>query len=227
MLVSCWSVKGGVGTTVVAAALALTLARDGPGRRSAGLHGNGHGALLADLAGDLGATLGVAEPEGPGLAGWLAAGDDVPADALARLEQPVAPGLGLLPRGSGGLRPQRAQALAGLLSAEDRTVVVDCGRLGGPGAAAVIAAASQRSLLVTRACYLGLRRVGAAPVDASGVVLVREVGRSLGPRDVEDAAGAPVVAELALDPAVARAVDAGLLATRLPRSFERTLRSLA
>ncbi|MCU1351461.1 MAG: ATPase involved in chromosome partitioning, partial [Acidimicrobiales bacterium] len=185
------------------------------------------GALLADLSGDLAAVLGVAEPAGPGLAGWLAAGDDVPADALARLEHQAAPGVGLLPRGSGGLPSPRAHVLAGLLAADPRPVVVDCGRLVAAGAAATIAASSTRSLLVTRACYLALRRASQAPVAPSGVVLVTEPGRSLGRRDVEEVTGAPVVAELALDPAVARAVDAGILAARLPRSFQRALRAAA
>ena len=37
--------------------------------------------------------------------------------------------------------------------------------------------------------------------------------------------GAPVVAELPFDPAVARSVDAGLLASRLPRSVAQPLRA--
>ena len=88
MLVACWSAKGGSGTTVVAAALALTFAR------------SPNGAVLADLAGDAACVLGLPEPEGPGLHDWLGAGDDVPADALTRLAVPAAPGLVLLPRGS-------------------------------------------------------------------------------------------------------------------------------
>jgi hypothetical protein len=55
------------------------------------------------------------------------------------------------------------------------------------------------------------------------VVLLTEPGRSLSRHDVEDCIGAPVVAEVAVDPAVARAVDAGLLASRLPRGLEREL----
>jgi hypothetical protein len=39
--------------------------------------------------------------------------------------------------------------------------------------------------------------------------------------------GAPVLAEIEADPAVARAVDAGLLRGRLPRSLERGLRDAA
>jgi hypothetical protein len=38
--------------------------------------------------------------------------------------------------------------------------------------------------------------------------------------DVSTTIGAPVVAEVQLDPAVARQVDAGLLAGRLPRSLQ-------
>ena len=78
-----------------------------------------------------------------------------------------------------------------------------------------------------RPCFLALRRAVAAPVRPSGVVLVREPGRSLGRRDVEDALQVPVCAEVDLEPAVARAVDAGLLATRLPRSLAHALRHAA
>jgi hypothetical protein len=50
-------------------------------------------------------------------------------------------------------------------------------------------------------------------------VLVTEPGRVLSARDVEDAADAPVLAVIPLDPQVARLVDAGLLTGRLPRSL--------
>ena len=55
------------------------------------------------------------------------------------------------------------------------------------GAALDIVAAATVSLLVVRPCFLALRRAVAAPVRPSGVVLVREPGRSLGRRDVEEA----------------------------------------
>ena len=55
-------------------------------------------------------------------------------------------------------------------------------------------------------------------------MLIDEPGRALRPRDVEHSIGAPVVATLALDPAVARAVDAGLLLSRIPRVVARSLR---
>lgn len=211
MLVACWSSKGGAGTTVVAASLALLLARRDPG-----------GALFADLAGDAPAVLGLPEPTSPGLAGWLAAGSDVPADALGRLEVAAADRLRLLPRGAGVLAAERGDVLTRLLAADPRTVVADCGSdlVGVPLA---IAASATRSILVTRACFLALRRALTAPLRPSEVVLLTEPGRSLTRLDVEDCLGAPVVAEVAVDPAVARAVDAGLLATRLPRSFAREL----
>ena len=215
MLVACWSVKGGVGTSVVAASFALLLARRVPS-----------GAVLADIAGDAPAVLGMPEPDTPGLAAWLAAGDDVPADGLARLEVAAAPGLSLLPRGSGPLASDRATVLASLLDRGPRPVVVDCGR--AERVAVAIVGGAQRSVLVIRPCYLALRRAMASPLRPSEVVVVREPGRSLSRHDIESALGAPVRAEIEADPAVARAVDAGLLmARRLPRSLERGLRHAA
>jgi hypothetical protein len=60
-------------------------------------------------------------------------------------------------------------------------------------------------------------------VRPSEIVLLTEPGRALGRGDVERAVGAPVVAEVAVDPQVARAVDAGLLTSRLPRGLAREL----
>jgi len=211
MLIACWSSKGGAGTTVVAASLALLLARRDPA-----------GAVLADLAGDGPAVLGLPEPESPGLAGWLAAGTDVPADALGRLEIPADGGLRVLPRGRGPLTAERADVLGVLLSADPRPVVVDCGS-DPTGAALVIAAGATRSILVTRPCFLSLRRMVAAALRPSEVVLLTEPGRALTRLDVEDCVGAPVIAEVAVDPSIARAVDAGLLASRLPRGLAKDL----
>jgi Mrp family chromosome partitioning ATPase len=214
VLVACWSVKGGVGTTVVAASLALLLARR-----------SGSGVVFADLAGDASAVLGIPEPDTPGLAGWLAAGEGVPADGLARLEVGATPRLALLPRGAGPLESGRASVLASLLDRGPRPVVVDCGRAERVGAAVV--GGAQRSILVIRPCFLALRRAMASPLRPSEVVVIREPGRTLSRHDIESAVGAPVRAEIEADPAVARAVDAGLLAGRLPRSLERGLRHAA
>lgn len=216
MLVACWSAKGGSGTTVVSVALAVLLARS-----------SSSGALLADLGGDVPAVLGLADPSGPGLGEWLTSGETVPADALSRLEIDGPAGLRVLPAGvTGGSPPRRTEVLAAVLAADPRPVVADCG--SGPcGTALAVAAAASVSLLVLRPCYLSLRRALQAPLRPSGIILVSEPGRSLGRRDVEDVLGVPVRAVVAIDPAVARAVDAGLLPSRLPRGLERALRHAA
>ena len=221
MLIACWSPKGGSGTTVIACGLAAVLAR------SAGSSG---GALLADLAGDAAAVLGVAEPTGPGLAQWLASGPDIGSAALTRLEMEAGAGLRLLAWKPAGpdVRPAagRAEALVEALSGDPRAVVADCGAAAS-GAGLALASGAEVSLLVLRPCYLALRRALAAPVRPSGVVLITESGRALGRRDVEDVLGVPVRAEVAIEEAVARACDAGLLARRIPRALERALRPLA
>lgn len=225
MIIACWSPKGGTGTTVVSAALGLLLARS--------LH---TGAVVVDLAGDVPAVLGMCDADGEGVREWLAADDTVRADALARLEVPAPDGLSIVPCGRVVVapRPGRADALVAALddAFDDRAVVVDCGTLGpswsSPDPVAVsVAAAATLSLAVLRPCYLALRRAVAAPVRPSGVVLVNEPQRVLGRADVEGVLGVPVRAELHLEPAVARAVDAGLLSGRLPRGLERALRDAA
>lgn len=216
MLITLWSVKGGSGVSVVAAGLASVFASDG----GAGANGS----LLVDLGGDQPALLGVAQPDSPGVRDWLAAphGD---AAALRRLEIEVGPSMGLLPAGSAaGWPPEREAALVEVLGSDGRAVVVD-GALGAAPAASL--AAADVSLLVVRPCYLALRRAVRHGVHADGVVLVEEAGRALDAVDVSRALGLPVLCTVEADPSVARAVDAGLLAARLPRAFARSLRSIA
>ena len=155
MLVACWSSKGGAGTTVVAAALAVLLARRAPAA-----------PLIADLAGDVPAALGLAEPDGPGLAGWLAAGADVPADALGRLEQPAGAGPRACCRGArAARRPSGPTCSPRSSPPTPRPVVADCGA-EPDGAALAVAAGATRSLLVTRPCFLSLRRRWRVPAAA-------------------------------------------------------------
>ena len=224
LLVSCWSAKGGSGATTVAIALATVLS-----------HRNSQGALLADFGGDVPIALGVPLPTGPGLTDWVAAGPAVPADALARLEVPVRPGLRLLARGRLTLgAPERVEVLAALLAGDARTVVADVGLVtaragdGGPAEGArILATSATHSLLVTRSCYLSLRRAQALPLRPSGIVLLRENGRNLGRPEVEDMIGAPVIAEVDVEDAVSRAVDTGSLGRRVPRALQKALRHAA
>jgi hypothetical protein len=201
-----WAAKGGSGTTVVAAALALASPTD---------------TLLVDLAGDLPAALGVGRHVGQGVGDWLQS--DAPVTALDDLAVTLDRTTRLLPRGApvdpeAGRWPELLDALG-----QHRAVVVDAG--SGPPPASLRAGAT-RTLLVTRACYLALRKATAHPCRPDGVVLVAEPGRSLGRGDIERCLGAPVVATVSVDVAVARAVDAGLLQARPPRLLARQLRHL-
>jgi len=208
----CWSAKGGVGTTVVAASLALVLART-------------RAALLVDLRGDSPAALGLPDHSGPGVADWLGS-PDADADALQRLAVPATDTLQLLPLGVAPVPPTDSalvqwQRLADALGRLDRAVVIDAGT-GVPPAPLVRTA--DESLLVTRPCYLALRHAVALSARPTGIIVLHEPGRALQAIDIERAIGAPVVAELPFDPVVARSVDAGLLASRLPRSVAHPLR---
>jgi hypothetical protein len=204
----CWALKGGSGTTLIAAALALSCPTD---------------SLLVDLDGELPMLLGVPEPPGQGVADWL--GSDAPPAALGHLMIDVDRSTRLIPRGTATPRHDAARwlDLLGWLGARG-SVVVDAGTGPPPPA---FEDADVRSLLVTRNCYLALRRVSAAGCRPDGVVLVTEPGRSLHKRDVEHSVGAPVVASVSIDPAVARMVDSGLLTARLPRGLTKALAGAA
>jgi hypothetical protein len=217
MLLALWSPKGGSGTSVLAAACALVLARGAAG-----------GCRLADLAGDQPAIFGLAgEPE-VGLGDWLDAGAEAPVEALDRLLVEVAPGVALLPAGSTDRAHRQCPtaeagaALAVALRDLAVPVVADCGVASEPAAGAVLEVADA-SVVVLRGCYLALRRAVRSPALGSsvGAALVDEPGRSLTRREVADVLGRPVLARVPVRDAVARAVDAGVLAARLPDALVR------
>lgn len=220
MLLALWSPKGGSGTSVVAAACTLVLARSG-------------GARLADLAGDQPAIFGLPADPSPGLFDWLAAGPEAPADALDRLAVPAAPEVALLPSGQTGssLTPVAAAeagaALAVLLRDGPFPTVVDAGTATSPAARAVVEV-SDVSVVVLRGCYLALRRAVQSPLlaRATGAVLVEEPSRSLGPNEVRDVIDRPVLARIPVRHPIARAVDAGVLSARLPDALARPVARL-
>lgn len=74
------------------------------------------------------------------------------------------------------------------------------------------------NLLVTRPCYLALRRALNLGISSSatGVVVVSEPGRALDGRDIAEVTALPIVTTIPLRADIARAVDAGILAARLP-----------
>jgi len=82
--------------------------------------------------------------------------------------------------------------------------------------------------LVTRACYLALRRAITITPPPDNAVLIQEPGRALDHDDVAAVLSVPIIAvvlsvpiiaTIPTDPAVARVVDAGLLAARLPAAL--------
>jgi len=206
-MIVCWSVKGGSGTTVVAAALALVLAQ----RHEAG-------ARLVDMSGDTPSALGMSEPASEGIAEWLSAADHPGVEALNNLMLPVTAHLGVIPRGHNVIVPSqvnldRLRDLAEAIAQSTMPTVVDAG--SGLAAIPIIEHAT-RSLLIIRPCYLALRRASLLTTKPHGIIVITEPGRALGVHDVESVVGAPVLAEIPFDPAIARAVDAGLLAGRVP-----------
>ena len=208
MFYACWTVKGGSGTTVFATGLALTLA------------GKFKHATIVDLAGDVPAVLGIAEPSGRGVRDWLA-GTDRTVDDLARLTIDATSSLKVIPAGTA--RTFDADALHDLVSALDGNVVVDLGVLQPTEE---LQAKIRTDWLVVRPCYLALRRASRLAVRPRGVVVVREDGRSLTKRDVSSVVGAPVIGEVSICGTVARSTDAGLLATRLPKRFAEEIEAL-
>ena len=208
MLTICWAAKGGSGTTVFAVARALAATTP---------------TVLIDLAGDVPAVLGLPEPDGPGIHDWLAS--ESPPDRLSRLEHAVTDQVVAIAAGRRSHEPGgRWFELGAHLRAEPRRAIVDAGTGRPPDA---LLAAADEALLVTRPCYVALRHAVAAGVVPTGVVLVDEPGRSLRADDIEASLGAPVVSTTLVDPAIARAVDAGLLVSRLPGGWRRQLRRAA
>lgn len=230
------SAKGGSGATLVATAIAL--ATDMP-------------TVLVDLGGDVEHALGVAADARPGALDWLRS--NAPAARLDEFVVPIDERVGLVAAGRAAPLGSASSSRVGDVDEasrvdalfdwcrdhESRTgalVVVDAGlvaaahRRSGDGepnhAASLEEAASTTTVLVTRACYLALRRHEGGTVRPDGVVLVAEPGRALSTRDIERSIGSPVVATIAWDPAVARAIDAGLVQTALPRPLRRSIRSL-
>jgi hypothetical protein len=218
MLITCWSMKGGSGTTVVTATMALLASQL---RTSAG---------IVDLAGDIPAVLGLVEPSGPGVADWMRSDPSAGPEALARLATSVNPNLSVIHPGSTrdvvppGRDPwiELTEALTDVDAFAER-IFVDAG-LGEPPAE--LRDAADHDLLVVRGCYLALRRCATLRRPPTGIIHVAEPGRALRRREIEQIVGVPVIAEIDIDPVVARKVDAGLLAGGPPESLRAPLRHL-
>ena len=211
MVTVCWSVKGGVGVSVISAALALSLREqtDDP-------------TLLVDLAGDMGSVLGLSyRADRPGVVEWL--NSEVASASLGGLVEEITPQLSLLGRGgsSENLNPTRVPELMEWLRDWPGNVVVDLG--SGANLRRSVLDGGGRSLLVLRLCYLGVR-AALEQVRPDGIIVIEEPGRALTSADLAAALRVAVVARVPYDPTISRAVDAGLLASRVPRLLGRSLR---
>jgi hypothetical protein len=214
VLLAIWSPKGGSGTSVVAAGLALAAAGRGEAR-------------LADMGGDQPAILGLPLPPLPSqatLVDWLAAAPAAPTEWLDDMAVSVVPGLSLVP-GSPAVQaaPPEAGAALGVALRDSGMAIVDLGsgadEFDGAGRAVVDVA--DAALMVIRPCYLALRRAVADPRlgSSAGAILVEEPGRALDADDVSAVLGIPVVGRVPFRSEIARAVDAGVLRDRLPAAL--------
>jgi Flp pilus assembly CpaE family ATPase len=195
----CAGAKGGQGTTTVAALLALLSAR------------HGRPTLLIDTQGDAASVLGL--PEQP------------PSSSLSAA---VATTIDVAER----LRVAHLNA-----SCIDETTLDRISELAATGHDVFIDTGTDydtlhrfdslrpRRLLVTRACYLAIRRAIAVPFTPDHVVLIREYHRALTEADVSRALALPVT-RIVHDPSIARTIDAGLLAVRVPRCLVHPLQRL-
>lgn len=212
--------KGGSGGTTVAAAIVL-----------AGAH-VGQTPTLIDLAGDATAAFrSVDRPDtAPTVDAWLRS--SAPIERLDELADATAPPVLAWSNDPPHHRrhPNRpvvsaerwGDLLGWCVRRELRTgapVVIDAGADGDELSAAE-PAVDTTTLLVTRRCYLGVRRAARRP-PPDAIVVVDEPTRAITRRDIERSIGAPVVATLAWDPTIARAIDAGLSITDAPRALRR------
>ena len=192
----CASPKGGQGCTTIAAALAVLAAR------------SNQPTLLLDTRGDAAPTLGVSDP----------APSCTFAEAIAHSVEP-SDRLRVAFVAGDRIDTEAISAMSELVAAGHR-VLVDTGT--DHDVLHRFDPLSPQRLLVTRPCYVALRRAIGVPFVPDHVVLISEHQRCLTERDVSLALALPVTS-VPHDPAIARAIDAGLLAARLPRCLANAI----
>lgn len=200
------SPKGGNCTTVTASAHALLSAQ------------RGSRTLLIDLCGDVPAVVGMVEPDTPGINDWLGESTVSDAESMVRLGTPYTDGLVVLHRGARFVEgAPRWSALAEAVASIPHDVYIDAGTGFVPDA---FLDAVGNVVMVTRPCYLSLKKATRMRKPRS-VCVIREDGRALSVDDVGNVIGAPVSAVVPYEPAISRAVDAGLLASRVEQLLGR------
>ena len=140
-VIVCWAAKGGSGTTVVACAMALGVTR-------------GQATTLVDLGGDCADRARIGRTDGPGVVDWLAS-PTAGAAELDRLAITVRDDVRLIPRGTRRRTRRISGSRSGAVLSRWSNVIVDAGT-GAPPAA--LHEAAEHSLLVTRPCFIAIRR---------------------------------------------------------------------
>lgn len=207
MLIAVWSPKGGSGTSVVAAALALEAAQGGPVR-------------MIDLEGDQPAIFGLAADPEVGIGNWLRGPVSTDAGALDSLLCPAPGGVAVIGRGVESIDEVDSSAgarLAMVLRDAPELSVADLGTARTPVGRA-LGELADVAIVVVRGCYLALRRSVHDPLvaRATGLVVFEHPERPLRAREVADVLQRPVLASVPDRADIARAVDAGVLPTRPP-----------
>jgi hypothetical protein len=202
-----YAIKGGSGTTVTAALVALRSTGD---------------TLIVDLGGDMADVLGIRPPTWTLDDFLLAPGGGDLADIVIEID----PTTRLLPsarpiRPGSGSEHQR-RSLANWLDQQPGTTIIDAGT--GVPAHDLVQRADQ-TLAVTQPCYLALIRAARTGFTPDGIIVVRDNRRALRPSDIERSLNAPISSIIDLDPDIARTVDAGLLVTHAAH-FGRQLDNL-
>jgi hypothetical protein len=205
-ILTIYSHKGGQGVTTIAAALATLTANAG------------HKTLIIDTGTDQAAVHGITTDK------WAALGDYLTTTAvtLDDITTRLGDRLDLIETGDTPITfDTHTYGLVTVGLGRYDTVIIDT----VPAAQPWTRHADAR-VLVTRPCYLALRHAtGQRRPDH--VVVITEPGRALDTGDIEAVTGTPISAIVGHDPHIARAVDAGSLTARLPRSLARALAPLA
>lgn len=206
MFIIFTSPKNGNGVTVTAASYALLCAM------------RGTRTVLIDLCGDQPAALGMQEPSAPGVNDWLSDNSFDDESQLLAMGRECMSGLLVIHRGARFISGEpRWSAFAEAIASLPYTVIVDAGVGHLPEQITGIAS---KIITVTKPCYLSLRRATQLPTPTS-VFVVKEEGRALTVKDVGHVLNAPIEAEIPYEAAIGRAVDAGLLPSRVEQLLGR------
>ncbi len=198
MLFAYVGAKGGVGTTTAA-----VMAASGAARK-------GREVVLVDLTGDIAVTVGVSTGL-DGIADWARA-DDLSLGAADALQVELNDQVALLPRGKGEFDQARLATLWSLLCGKPQVVIIDAG--SGAAAVELVGDDSVRRVMVVTTCYCAVYRAARMASQIDDMVVMADPTRSLTVEDVEGGVGKNAAVAFALDPAIARWGDAGLLLDR-------------